>query len=158
MYDFLFELTEYSENEGEQILCEAASLESAWTILCWRPVLCSRASRQKNCGMTWKPPRTISNAMIKAKRSFSLWKRLHALVLCWKAVYRHRRPFPSDDVPAGRPAQRHAEGCSHPGEPDDGDRLRYLYASTAAGTDVLQRDLAEGRFLAADTGKADRQK
>ena len=28
----------------------------------------------------------------------------------------------------------------------------------AAGTDVLQRDLAEGRFLAADTGKADRQK
>ena len=36
MYDFLFELTEYSENEGEQILCEAASLESAWTILCWQ--------------------------------------------------------------------------------------------------------------------------
>lgn len=36
MYDFLFELTEYSENEGEQILCEAASLESALTILCWQ--------------------------------------------------------------------------------------------------------------------------
>lgn len=36
MYDFLFELTEYSENEGEQILCEAASLESAWTVLCWQ--------------------------------------------------------------------------------------------------------------------------
>lgn len=36
MYDFLFELTEYSENEGAQILCEAASLESAWTILCWQ--------------------------------------------------------------------------------------------------------------------------
>ena len=36
MYDYLFELTEYSENEGEQILCEAASLESALTILCWQ--------------------------------------------------------------------------------------------------------------------------
>lgn len=36
MFDFLFELTEYSENEGEQILCEAASLESAWTVLCWQ--------------------------------------------------------------------------------------------------------------------------
>ena len=36
MYDFLFELTEDSNNEGEQILCEAASLESAWTILCWQ--------------------------------------------------------------------------------------------------------------------------
>lgn len=36
MYDFLFELTEYSENEGAQILCEAASLESALTILCWQ--------------------------------------------------------------------------------------------------------------------------
>lgn len=36
MYDFLFELTEYSDNEGEQILCEAASLESALTILCWQ--------------------------------------------------------------------------------------------------------------------------
>ena len=34
MYDFLFELTEYSANEGEQILCEAASLESALTVLC----------------------------------------------------------------------------------------------------------------------------
>ena len=30
MYDFLFELTEYSDNEGEQILCEEASLEDAW--------------------------------------------------------------------------------------------------------------------------------
>lgn len=36
MFDYLFELTEYSENEGEQILCEAASLKSAWTILCWQ--------------------------------------------------------------------------------------------------------------------------
>ena len=36
MYDFLFELTEYSENEGAQILCEAASLQSALTILCWQ--------------------------------------------------------------------------------------------------------------------------
>ena len=36
MYDFLFCLTEYSENEGEYILCEATSLESAWTILCWQ--------------------------------------------------------------------------------------------------------------------------
>lgn len=36
MYDFLFELTEDSENEGAQILCEAASLESALTILCWQ--------------------------------------------------------------------------------------------------------------------------
>ena len=36
MYDFPFELTEHSENEGAQILCEAASLESALTILCWQ--------------------------------------------------------------------------------------------------------------------------
>ena len=36
MYDFLFELTEFSENEGEQILCEAASYKSALTILCWQ--------------------------------------------------------------------------------------------------------------------------
>ena len=36
MYDFLFELTEYSENEGEQILCEAESYRSALTILCWQ--------------------------------------------------------------------------------------------------------------------------
>lgn len=34
MYDFLFELTEYSDNEGAQILCEAANLDFAWTILC----------------------------------------------------------------------------------------------------------------------------
>ena len=33
MYDFLFELTEYSENEGEQILCEAPSLDAAYTYL-----------------------------------------------------------------------------------------------------------------------------
>ena len=33
MYDFLFELTEYSDNEGEQILCEATSLDSAWACL-----------------------------------------------------------------------------------------------------------------------------
>ena len=32
-YDFLFELTEYSENEGEQILCEAPSLDAAYTYL-----------------------------------------------------------------------------------------------------------------------------
>lgn len=30
MYDYLFELTEYSDNEGEQILCEEPSLEDAW--------------------------------------------------------------------------------------------------------------------------------
>ena len=36
MYDFLFELTEFSENEGELILCEAAGLESALTVLCWQ--------------------------------------------------------------------------------------------------------------------------
>ncbi len=34
MYDFLFELTEYSDNEGEQILVEAINLDFAWTILC----------------------------------------------------------------------------------------------------------------------------
>ena len=33
MYDFLFELTEYSENEGEQILCEEPTLENAWKTL-----------------------------------------------------------------------------------------------------------------------------
>jgi len=33
MYDFLFELTEYSDNEGEQILCEAASLDAAYICL-----------------------------------------------------------------------------------------------------------------------------
>ena len=33
LYDFLFELTEYSENEGEQILCEEATLEDAWDTL-----------------------------------------------------------------------------------------------------------------------------
>ena len=33
MYDFLFELTEYSENEGEQILCEEPTLEKAWETL-----------------------------------------------------------------------------------------------------------------------------
>lgn len=36
MYDFMFELTEYSDNEGERILCEATSLQSALTILCWQ--------------------------------------------------------------------------------------------------------------------------
>lgn len=30
MKDFLFELTEDSENEGELILCEEKSLEAAW--------------------------------------------------------------------------------------------------------------------------------
>ena len=30
LYDFLFELTEDSENEGEQILCEEACLDDAW--------------------------------------------------------------------------------------------------------------------------------
>ena len=33
MYDFLFELTEYSENEGEQILCEEPTLGEAWKTL-----------------------------------------------------------------------------------------------------------------------------
>lgn len=33
MYDFLFVLTEESDNEGEEILCEAKSLEDAWNIL-----------------------------------------------------------------------------------------------------------------------------
>lgn len=33
LYDFLFELTEYSENEGEQILCEEPTLEKAWNTL-----------------------------------------------------------------------------------------------------------------------------
>lgn len=33
LYDFLFELTEESENEGEQILCEAPSLDAAYTYL-----------------------------------------------------------------------------------------------------------------------------
>ena len=32
-YDFLFELTEYSDNEGEQILCEAPTLEEAYGTL-----------------------------------------------------------------------------------------------------------------------------
>ena len=32
-YDFLFELTENSENEGEQILCEETTLEAAWNCL-----------------------------------------------------------------------------------------------------------------------------
>lgn len=34
MFDFLFVATEYSENEGEEILCEAATLADAWEILC----------------------------------------------------------------------------------------------------------------------------
>ena len=33
MYDYLFELTEYSENEGEQILYEGYSEEEAWNAL-----------------------------------------------------------------------------------------------------------------------------
>ena len=33
LYDFLFELTEYSENEGEQILCEEETLEEAYRTL-----------------------------------------------------------------------------------------------------------------------------
>lgn len=33
MYDFLFELTEYSDNEGEQILCEEPTLNDAWNTL-----------------------------------------------------------------------------------------------------------------------------
>ena len=32
-YDFLFELTEYSENEGEQILVECPTLNDAYRIL-----------------------------------------------------------------------------------------------------------------------------
>lgn len=33
MKDFLFELTEDSENEGELILCEEESLDAAWRCL-----------------------------------------------------------------------------------------------------------------------------
>ena len=33
MYDFLFELTEYSDNEGEEILVECDTLKEAWEIL-----------------------------------------------------------------------------------------------------------------------------
>ena len=33
MFDFLFELTEYSENEGEQILVECDTVEEAYGIL-----------------------------------------------------------------------------------------------------------------------------
>ena len=33
MFDFLFELTEYSENEGEQILVECDTIEEAYGIL-----------------------------------------------------------------------------------------------------------------------------
>lgn len=33
MFDFLFELTEYSENEGEQILVECKTLDEAYHIL-----------------------------------------------------------------------------------------------------------------------------
>ena len=32
-YDFLFEFTEYSDNEGEQILVECETLREAWAIL-----------------------------------------------------------------------------------------------------------------------------
>ena len=32
-YDFLFVLTEYSENEGEEILVECPTLEEAWDML-----------------------------------------------------------------------------------------------------------------------------
>ena len=33
LYDFLFELTEGSDNEGEMILCEAENLDAAWACL-----------------------------------------------------------------------------------------------------------------------------
>jgi len=33
MFDFLFELTKYSDNEGEKILCEAPNLDTAYTYL-----------------------------------------------------------------------------------------------------------------------------
>ena len=33
MYDFLFELTEYSDNEGEQILVECDTLQEAYKTL-----------------------------------------------------------------------------------------------------------------------------
>ena len=33
MFDFLFELTEYSENEGEQFLVECETLNDAYRIL-----------------------------------------------------------------------------------------------------------------------------
>lgn len=32
-YDFLFEFTEFSENEGEQILYEGKTIEDAWNCL-----------------------------------------------------------------------------------------------------------------------------
>lgn len=32
-YDFLFELTEFSDNEGEQILVEETNLQTAWDTL-----------------------------------------------------------------------------------------------------------------------------
>lgn len=34
MFGFLFKFTEYSENEGEQILCEEPTLADAWNTLC----------------------------------------------------------------------------------------------------------------------------
>lgn len=41
MFDFLFEFTEYSEYEGEQILVECETIEKAWDILLndcnWEP-------------------------------------------------------------------------------------------------------------------------
>ena len=33
IYDFLFEFTEYSDNEGEQILVECGTVRDAWNIL-----------------------------------------------------------------------------------------------------------------------------
>ena len=33
MKDYLFALTEYSENEGEYIFCEETSLDAAWECL-----------------------------------------------------------------------------------------------------------------------------
>ena len=35
-YDFLFELTEFSDNEGELILCEEPTLEKAWHTLLFK--------------------------------------------------------------------------------------------------------------------------
>lgn len=32
-YDYLFELTEESNNEGERILCEETTLDAAWNCL-----------------------------------------------------------------------------------------------------------------------------
>ena len=49
MMDYLFELSEFSENEGELIFCEAESLQSAWTILCWQNGFKRKELRYVDC-------------------------------------------------------------------------------------------------------------